>query len=160
MPITTAPVEPALEADEGQQKSPPPPSSGTTNLERQISPPNTLNFANIDNAQLMRRRMTEKQVRNEFCRGAPIPVIESNYDFHKPDDSKRNQKVKETRYEIPDNKVSRTIVKIIGNRQQVELREIKNKSRSSCDEYETGCLPLVDPQRERQYSDDLVDEHC
>lgn len=165
-----APVEPALEANEGAA------SYGKHQKKRTAAEveqtPNVVKIPAgsvppLQVAQTIPRRahITDAQVKREFVRTIQLEnqnfeIQARNEDVILPTTSSRaetpNGSTNKARYEIPDDYITRTAAKIIGNRKELEMREFlasKKVHASSADESnDSSPVPIVDPSGERQPS--------
>lgn len=163
-----APVEPALEANEGAA------SYGKHQEKRQAAAveqtPNVVKIPAgsvppLQVAQTIphRAHISDAQVKREFVRTIQLEnqnfeIQARNEDVILPTTSARAETPNgsKARYEIPDDYITRTAAKIIGNRKELEMREFlaskKAHAASVNESNDSSPVPIVDPSGERQPS--------
>lgn len=122
------PVERAFEANEGATKQ----------NKRTESIPTNQPFT-VDNT------MTEKNITDE-CLSSSKTTCQS-LDASTDD----GEKMRKSRYEIPDNQLSRKAVNILAGKKEVEMREFygTDEDTSECDDRKSVLVPNIDPSGDR-----------
>lgn len=169
-----APVEPALEANEAA-------ASSSKHQERRASAtveptPNVVKIpaGSVPPLQLAtsiprKTQITDAQVKREFVR--TIQLENQNFEIQAQsdgvilstanhDDTKTggNGAGSRARYEIPDNYITRTAAKILGNRKELEMHEFlatknhQGNASSPHDGNDSKAMPIVDPSGDRRQS--------
>lgn len=177
-----APVEPALEANEAAASNSKHQVKRKADAVAAVDPtPNVVRIpaGSVPPLQLAttiprKTQITDAQVKREFVR--TIQLENQNFDVQARNEnvilpptsgagsrieanSGGNGAVLKARYEIPDDYITRTAAKIIGNRKELEMREFLasrkmrgNASSSAHECNDTKAMPTVDPSGERRQS--------
>lgn len=167
-----APVEPALEANEAAASSSKQPGRRASATVEPTPDVVKIPAGSVPPLQLVtsiprKTQITDAQVKREFVR--TIQLENQNFEIQArnddvilstPDNADKktvgNCGGSKARYEIPDDYITRTAAKILGNRKELEMHEFlatKNShGNAASTQDDSRAMPIVDPSGERRQS--------
>lgn len=163
-----APVEPAFEANEAATSA----NANSTNTRTRVDEPTpklvkipagSLPPLQISAGPSKRSPITDAQAKREFVRTLQlenqtvpsVSAVEHTRNDSQSSTGSQNENNRKSNYELPENKITRTAARIIGNRKELEMHEFMSTRRSNDpndDDLMVKSLPIIDPSGERQSS--------